>query len=148
MTSTEPRTVYAVTEGEYSDFGYMAIFEDRSDAEDARAAGLGDDIHEIRYYPKGAALPTRVSYWKAWATIMPDGTYPNKAAEPRVWDQPTVQWTCEDVPDLRRPLVRQHVDYRGVVSIEVNALTQEAALKACSDRATKVRAEIVEGHHD
>ncbi len=148
MTRHEgPRIVYAVTDGEYSDFRYKAIFEDRADADQARANGLGYDVQEIRYYPKGAAPPTMVTVWKAGAEVDPDGSFWCGAAHPRVYGSDRL-WTSDThLPDLSRPVVNAHGSTSGRTYIRVAAATEEAALKACSDRTAKLRAEILEGHH-
>lgn len=143
----EARTVFAVTEGEYSDFRYKAIFEDRDDADQARANDLGDDVHEIRYYPRGAPLPDKVVVWIAGAEVSDDGSFWCAAAEPRVWLS-EIRWTCsDDVPDLTRPDVHLIRTGLGSTNIRVEAATGEAALKACADRTAKLRAEILGGHH-
>lgn len=54
MDPRTPRTVYSVSEGEYSDYGIVALFEDRADAE-ANASRHSDwYVQEFDLYPQGS----------------------------------------------------------------------------------------------
>jgi hypothetical protein len=132
----ESRIVYAVTEGSYSDFGYRAIFELREDAERAQQAGLGDDVHEIRYYPAGASLPTKTEHWSAGCQY--DGDEYRTAYSYR-----EEGWTSD--LDLPEPGPVQAVDNRWRTgaggSIHASARTEAEAMKAVQDRVAQLRAE-------
>jgi hypothetical protein len=136
--------VYAATEGCYSDYHILAIFEDRVEAErysQAHATGTYSDaaIEEMEYFPKGTG-PHVTRYFVASACS--------------AWghDRVDVSLTAEDDPDgkLRRKLKRavvkvtHHETYNGDpwVHVEARALDRVAAQKACADRWAQVRAEL------
>ncbi len=134
----EPRIVYAVTSGEYSDYRVEAIFEMQAGAEQAQRAGLGDGIIEITYYPAGAPGPTAVTVWRAGGEVRLDGTGWTNEAYSRT------EWTAD--PTFRppiRPRVQEH-SMHASISVSAEALTKEAAEKAVSDRVAKLRAERLE----
>jgi hypothetical protein len=139
----EPRTVYAVTSGEYSDYCVLAVFDRREDAEHAvRELRLGDDWKELILYP-AETFPRKVGWWSAYALVLKNGDleYPVRAYAQE-------DWTSD--PSFTEP-TRPHsavtpYPYGGGRGWNVNAraMTEEAAVKSCSDAVAKLRAEILE----
>lgn len=66
----DKRTCYAVTSGEYSDYGVDRIFELREDAEAYIAKmGGGFDVEEFDYHPAGTGPVPHTQYsarWREW----------------------------------------------------------------------------------
>lgn len=135
---SDPVTAYMVTEGEYSDYGVRAVFELRADAETAQQAGLGDDVAEIRFFPAGAPLPTKLLVWHATCYLGHDNYDETVRAFSRE------RWTSDyDLPPANRAVVTEWRTPSGG-SVSAEARSEELARKACVDRAAKLRAEALE----
>lgn len=138
------RRIYLVTEGEYSDYTACCAFDTEEDAQRAVADGVGDDYRELILFSPGAQ-PKKIVTWSARAVV---GNVDDKAldSEPVV-SSPTVEWDYEQLAPVesrrRRPSVKVTPSYlRGSVVIVVRgAPSAESALKVCSDRYAKLRAE-------
>lgn len=131
----QPVEIFAVTAGEYSDFGYRAVFQARDDAERALKAGLGDDIQEIAYYPAGT-IPEKLTVFYASCDVLVAGVS-------GVGVYTREEWTCDlsHVPQ-RRPTVSEANFTTGKIHrVLAVGLDREAAVKACGDRMAQRRAE-------
>ena len=133
---SEPKTVYMVTDGEYSDYRIRAVFELQADAEQAQQAGLGDDVAAIVLYAAGAPLPAKQTIWLASCYLNP-GNHRVTAFSQEVWSCDP-DWLRSD-----RPVVEEWRSPTGG-SVQATAHTEEAARKAAADRAAKIRAEALE----
>ena len=134
---SEPKTVYMVTDGEYSDYRIRAVFELEADAERAQQAGLGDNVAAIMLYPADAEAPTKQTIWLASCYLSSSNPYRVTAFSQEVWSCDP-DWLQSD-----RPVVQEWRSPTGG-SVQATAHTEEAALKAAADRAAKIRAEALE----
>lgn len=138
-----PRTIWAVSSGEYSSWNVNALFERREDADAAVAAGFGEDVQEYPLYPAGT-VPTRIDYWAAAAEVTAKGSLIIENSFKGIWVRPQVEWTGRGFVLPRRPRVQLSLTHMGRTHVSVEAASQEEALKACSDAVAKLRAEAIE----
>lgn len=140
----QPRELYAVSEGDYSDYRIRALFEREEDAEQARALGLGDRVETILLYPSGL-LPQRQPRWQAQATIWTDG-YMNGGGTVRT--QPRHTWPEVDDPALLNqqfpPVEIRENPARNGWTVYVYSDSEERARKICSDEVAKLKAQALE----
>jgi hypothetical protein len=135
---SKPQVLFAVTDGEYSDFSVIAVFERATDAEDARLAGLGDDVIEMPYFPAGS-VPKRVRVHRAQATAYRNGRLQDVA----VREFSTDEWVLGDNPASRRPRVKESRWPNGAgVGVVVECASANLALKALHDRLARIYAEF------
>ena len=127
-------TVWAVTSGEYSDYSVCGIFDTEDDAKAAVALGLGEDVCQFPYYPKGDK-PVRRELWQITVSVRADGTLNHPAT--KAW--PHKKWVSVSTP-TDRPWVERE-DEGGHTWLEVYAPTKEQAEKVLHDRVAQVRAE-------
>jgi|HubBroStandDraft_6_1064221.scaffolds.fasta_scaffold00417_30 hypothetical protein len=133
----EKRTIYAVTEGSYSDYSIEACFEAEADAEAFVAAGGGDSVEEFDLLPPGVGIAT--VYTAEW--------HRPYYVEEREMESPLVQQRIEaDVSgDLakryQRPVTAEHMN-RGPLKAPLfvaECTDREAAIKSVMDRAAAWR---------
>jgi hypothetical protein len=140
--------VWAVTRGEYSDYGIVALFESKADAEKAaamRPAGWdGYRVESFPLYPSGHA-PQWVTTYTIRAVLRSDGTVGDQGDESRTLDEmrePEVSVEPEfdtlHGPPSARPKVTTHdAWWRGTLlgkGITVRGSDRKAVVKAFNDR--------------
>lgn len=137
------RTVWAVSEGEYSDYHVLAIFERKEDAEAwQKERGVTETYDESRVqrFPFLAAgeVPQRVNYVQLSAEVLEDGSVREK--DPR-W---TSDWDDFDVPQEGRAWGRtwSAPAYGRGLAISVRARTEDLARKALADRIANAKAMV------
>lgn len=136
ITPPEMSTLWAVTSGEYSDFGVNAIFETEAEAR-AAIGWLGDDVQELDYYRAGDK-PERREIWTARSGRIDA----NGAMYPSAQATVNHPWTPPRRPSDRP---RVTVEREGTFTwVTVEAPTKELAEKTLYDRIAKVRAELLE----
>jgi hypothetical protein len=57
-------TIFLLTDGEFSDIEFVAAFSDRTMAEEAKTAGLGDCIEELELNPEWERPPIGTAPWR------------------------------------------------------------------------------------
>ena len=130
--------LWAVTEGAYSDFHIVALFEREEDAEAAMRRGLGDDVGEYPYCPAGV-LPRQVMQHRVYARAVRNG----KLADAEVRVESSTVWDLDNAAP-RRPRIEERSfklwsqDAVGLSAVCANA---ELAEKAVRDRLARIYAE-------
>lgn len=140
-----PRTVYAVSSGDYSDYIVHFLFVTETDAQrHAEQRRLGDRheesrVEEFTLFDEGES-PARIGRHSAWISLTGDGEI---AHEDEHFD---VEWGHSAADALTRPrvTVRGSYAYGGRYMIRAEAASRDAAWKAARDRAAKMKAELVE----
>ena len=67
------RLVYVVTDGSYSDYGIVAVFDNEEAAEALRAT-LGGSDGRVEVYSLNNTTPTACDYWEAYVSSDPNDT--------------------------------------------------------------------------
>lgn len=149
---TVPTRIWAVSSGEYSDYGVNAVFIREEDARAAVQAGYGCDVEEFDLYTHGKvpAKTERATYRAALDPATGEqvddrfiGTV-EAQAKPDVsqeWHHPSKRPKCETSVQLQHPGLEGHLVVR--VAGTNNARTR----KVFHDLLAKTRAECVEGLH-
>jgi hypothetical protein len=142
------RTVFSVSDGEYSDYRVHWLFEDRDDA-NVTATRVGGYVEEFDLYGPGSDDEITIHrQWGATAYVNPVGQI-----EDTVHCYSIESFSDED-PEA--PTIREFIDQRwcdpdGVIhrgtqyEIRAWADSEGAARKAARERAAKVAAELAEG---
>lgn len=135
---TEKRTIYAVSDGCYSDYHVLALFEDEEDAEAYRAATQSDEVEEFAFYPSGCRERIVTIYTAEW--------HPKWYASEDAMTEPHMRSRVEIddakgtlVARYRRP-VAEEVKKMELPSFSAQCLDREAAIKSVMDRAAAWRA--------
>lgn len=149
MTVTK---VWAVTDGEYSDFRVVALFETETDADAARKRGMGDDVMEMDFYAAGVK-PQKAKWVRLVAQL--------DVETAAIWNLRTVLEKPEDIRPFTNEVWRHPGRARVTTSVgkrwvpfvsasrwqvEVDGPDNERTRKVFYDLVAKTRAEIVEGH--
>lgn len=137
------KTAYVVTEGSYSDYHVLAVFEDEADAdkwvqlynqgerwEDAR-------VEEFTFFEKGK-MPERVRFVSLWAEVKEDGSVDERDAS---WKEKWTAGYSEDIPPKGRAVGRtwNAPAWGRGLAITVSARTEDVARKALHDRVTQAK---------
>lgn len=130
--------LWMITAGEYSDYGVLAVFDHRADAEIALRAGMGDRIEEIMRIPVGGEV-VRWHCVQARCVLKADGS---DLHPPQTWDLYEPQWRPKLATARRPPEVDIELE-DGRTYITVLAETEEIAMKVLRERVAKTRAEIM-----
>ena len=144
----EKKTVYAVSDGEYSDYRVHWLFEDRGDA-NSTAARVGGYVQEFDLYGPGSGNELTVRHeWIAAAVVNPVGQVDEDI---RVYSYESFSDEELQKSSIREFPARNWCDPDGNIhtgttyEVRVAAIDQEAARKAAKERASKIAAEIAEG---
>lgn len=141
------RTIYAVTEGEYSSYSVLCTFDAEDDARAAVEAGIGDDYTTLTLYSEGER-PAKVITWSANAMLFRDHVTRARFDEeyrrlsdqwrPNVWS--SENWDAYGTPP-RRPRLEERDDGIKVV-LHAQGSDREATLKVVADRYAALLAEF------
>lgn len=144
--------VWAVTDGEYSDYRVVAVFETEADAVKAMTAGLGDDTTELDYYDPSTQpqrrqwinLGVHVKTGSAEVVNWYWGSDPDEGKEP----SPLQRWHHPTRPKIEQRVAKITARAYGpdpVWRIEVEGIDTKRTRKVFYDLVAKTRAEIIEG---
>jgi len=123
------RTLWSVSDGEYSDYSVCALFEERADAEAAAAAWKDADVEEFICYSRGEAY--RNPTWKVRARFSPNAVKIDDLSCPGAWwgrltGRPEVDdWQARD----------------GWRHLDIEADNPQAVRQSFSDRCAQYKAE-------
>jgi len=134
-----PGALWAVTSGEYSDYGVNALFDTEEDARAAAVRGFGDAVTQIDYYPSGDPPVQREVWMGQTGPITADG--PTHSAIYPLVAGPTTVWRRRSM-SVDRPHVEQERE-GSRIWVTVQAPTKELAEKVLHDRIAKARAELL-----
>jgi hypothetical protein len=154
------RSVWVLTQGSYSDYGVIAVYETKADAEAVMASMLAArgrggswrdvDIEEFPYYPAGDTSLRPKSWWVHCVEVHPDGTI-TRASPGLGGGRPYPYETSElgdDIPDVVGVTVKRTFGHNPPVKIYGAfgvGRTKEQATKGAKDRAAEVAAMVLEG---
>lgn len=142
-TGIGKKTVYAISSGDYSDYRVHALFESREDAEAAvQTADRWEaaEVQEFDFYPAGTGTSFRWrTPYEAVVKIAADGTIGEASVRKERGRFLDADWTGK-VRDSHGLFERHRT--RLPVTVYAQALTEEAAIKAASERAGQVAWEI------
>lgn len=123
--SSQARTVYMVTSGEYSDYDVVAIFEHEADAERYVEARMGERVEEMTLH---AEFPTIHTVYRA--TIYKHGGGGRTATPGELRE---THWRSDKRPEHRFSETNW--------AFEAEGPDRERAVKSVSDRYAKWKAE-------
>lgn len=135
-------TVFAVTEGIYSDFSICALFESRAAADEAKALGLGDDVREYVLFTGSTKPKKMIVYHANWH-------YQSGSPDRDVTVHSDVVWNIESLLAGKRPHVTETPDdapikHRGGHWIHATGTDADACMKAVADRKAKFLAKLAD----
>lgn len=143
----EPRTVYAMSSGEYSDYAIKALFETKELAEAACIADKANDRYSsyddnrVETFYLYDEVPEPLTRYFMSVEIFDDGTTGLESERAEAG----MPWSFWDDPVTNRPQVRWHrppyISNRGAV-LSVWGSDLKGVQKAFSDRKYKILAEL------
>lgn len=127
--------IWVISEGCYSDYGVVAVFARREDAEEALAGGMGDDIEELPFFPAGSK-PQRFTVYRALGRVGGSGI----DVEVSVYSEGEWNVYIENGgPPPKRPIVKATSTRTGSY-IRAICGDRDAAIKAVKDRLAAAKA--------
>ena len=140
------RTVYLLSEGEYSNYHIEAVFAVKAEAEAARARGLGDAVESVPFYEVGE-IPRHGTRYYLSCWLGDAGDY--YTSQPSFfWSkhlridtrlERVAEWHGVNLGDLR-PKVDEHPNGPGVY-LMISGLDREGVIKAFRDRFARWQVE-------
>lgn len=145
---TEPRMIYVVSEGVYSDYHVVAMFEDKSLAEgyaQIRSRDRGYDDAEVEEWPLLTAMPKKVTTYQHSASVYLDGSVrEDRRWTSEEWDHEHDRYWTRRLPRRHRPVVemcRAPMHQGEGVRLTVRGWTYEAVEKVFGERLAVLKAE-------
>lgn len=119
---TDRRTIYIVTEGEYSGYRVLAAYETEDAARDAVSAGFGEDYEELPLLSAGD-IPRKVVVHHT--TVRGDGVVD--------FSYTSDEWDFNVKADVD--------EFQAASNFHISGRDKDRVLKAAQDRAARLRAE-------
>jgi len=156
MSDVAKRTVYSVSEGEYSDYRVLDLFEDKDDAEAIASHNPDWDVQEFNLYPSGTrTVMVPQKRYSARILINGDGRIVDHVSV-RDWaDYPDEEPSRDMAVTHRAPwplklkvgdeLVPVPERVGQPYEVTVHADSEERARKVARERAAKVASVLIDG---
>jgi hypothetical protein len=131
------KKIWAISEGAYSDYGVVAVFEREEDAQDALSKGMGDDIEEISFFA-ASETPAMLTVYIA------EGFEGEMGVTVRQESWLEGDWNVHDenVRPPKRPKATRFMPVSGEGRYLVKAVCgdRDAAIKSVKDRLAAAKA--------